>query len=519
MSDIALQEKGAVQLDSLLAEYRDLDDSPVTVSELRAWYLFGYCCDPLSFCLAFFIPLICQGTAAGAGYEASNHSIPCNTTASKYDCVVKVNDNTYIGTSSFYFYGNVIATILNVALLIGLGSIADHGAWKKKFLLQFSTIGAVACLLYPICTTNDKFWLAALLTIVLLVANGSTWVMVHAFLPNLARNHPDFKEVLADPEATADSLQTKLDWVTNRISSTGFVSMYLGALTIMIVMAALNFIVKVPSSFASTYALNVGVAFGGIMWLVGIFVAWKYLKERPGPPLPVGTNILTFSTKKVFHAFSKARQLKNLFCFLLGWFMFSDAFTTTTSVAVLWAQSQLGFTTTNVLILSAEVYFLAFVGAWLWNKIQRTFGISTKTILLAQNALFTLVPLWGCLSLIPGSPVGMVHGMEIYAFGVLIGLLLGATQSTCRSLFSQLLPPGFESEFFSLYEITDKGSSWLGPLVVGIIFDTAPTKSYAFVFVAAQFLMGMAFFSLVNVRNGVEEAKRFAEIQKAEEKH
>jgi UMF1 family MFS transporter len=37
-------------------------------------------------------------------------------------------------------------------------------------------------------------------------------------------------------------------------------------------------------------------------------------------------------------------------------------------------------------------------------------------------------------------------------------------------VFSDLVIPGKEAEFFALYEITDKGSSWLGPLAVGEIF-------------------------------------------------
>ncbi|KAJ3259745.1 Autophagy protein 22 [Chytriomyces hyalinus] len=508
-------EKGLINDDdALMHEFEDIDSSPVTVTELRAWYFFGFACDPLSFSFAFFIPLICQGMSAGAGFEAANHSVPCNTTASGYNCVVKLGD-TYIGTSSFYFYGTVTATIVQLMMLIGIGSIADHGAWRKKFLLGFSTAGAIVALMYPIATSNDKFLFTSVITVLLGILLGGTWVFVHSYLPPLARNHPLFKEALAAPDASKESLHKKLDAITNEISSKAFVSMYTGALFILVVMAGLGIGFPIPAGFPSTYPLQIGVAIAGLLWLVGVVVVYKYLKERPGPPVPGNESIVFFSVKKVFNAFRKARQLRNLFTFLLGWFMFSDAFTTVTSVAVLWAQSQLGFTTVNVLILSAEVYSLAFVGAYLWNKAQRYFGLQTKTILLMQVTLFSMVPLWGCFALIPGSTVGYKQKIEIYIFGGVIGLLLGATQSTCRSMFSQLLPPGFESEFFSLYQITDKGASWVGPLVVGIIFDTAPRKEYAFLFVFAQFIAGFFFFSFVNLAEGSEEGKKFGAMQRA----
>ena len=46
------------------------------------------------------------------------------------------------------------------------------------------------------------------------------------------------------------------------------------------------------------------------------------------------------------------------------------------------------------------------------------------------------------------------------------GFVLGGTQALSRSLFSQLIPPGKEAEYFGFYEISDRGTSWLGPAPV-----------------------------------------------------
>ena len=50
--------------------------------------------------------------------------------------------------------------------------------------------------------------------------------------------------------------------------------------------------------------------------------------------------------------------------------------------------------------------------------------------------------------------------------GGCIGLVLGGSQALSRSLFSQLIPTGKEGEYYGFYEISDKGTSWLGPLAV-----------------------------------------------------
>lgn len=46
---------------------------------------------------------------------------------------------------------------------------------------------------------------------------------------------------------------------------------------------------------------------------------------------------------------------------------------------------------------------------------------------------------------------------------------LGSMFSTRRSLYSHLIPVGAESQMFGLYELTDKGSSWIDPSLAALI--------------------------------------------------
>src|SRR5680860_1915497 len=62
------------------------------------------------------------------------------------------------------------------------------------------------------------------------------------------------------------------------------------------------------------------------------------------------------------------------------------------------------------------------------------------------------------------------------ALAVSIGLVLGGTQALSRSFFSLLIPRGREAEYFSLYQACERGTSWLGTLVFGLVYQL--TDSY-----------------------------------------
>ncbi|KAJ3105970.1 Autophagy protein 22 [Physocladia obscura] len=114
-----------------LNEFEDVDSSPVSRTELRAWFAFGSLADPISFCQGFFIPLIVEGMAASVGFEHSDHTVPCNTTEKSYSCDVEIN-GSWVDTSSFYFYTITLATFSQLVLFIALGAIADHGGVKTN---------------------------------------------------------------------------------------------------------------------------------------------------------------------------------------------------------------------------------------------------------------------------------------------------------------------------------------------------------------------------------------------------
>jgi UMF1 family MFS transporter len=73
-------------------------------------------------------------------------------------------------------------------------------------------------------------------------------------------------------------------------------------------------------------------------------------------------------------------------------------------------------------------------------------------------------------------------------------------------LFAQMIPSGKEAEYFSLYEVSERGTSWIGPLVFGLVFQFTGSYRLALVMIAAFFILGLVLLLFVNVRRAIIEA-------------
>ena len=90
----------------------------------------------------------------------------------------------------------------------------------------------------------------------------------------------------------------------------------------------------------------------------------------------------------------------------------------------------------------------------------------------------------------------------------MVGLVLGGSQALSRSLFSQMIPAGREAEYFGFYEISERGTSWIGPLVFAVAVQLTGTQRLAIVSLILFFVVGLALLSRVDVRKAMEEANQ-----------
>ena len=144
---------------------------------------------------------------------------------------------------------------------------------------------------------------------------------------------------------------------------------------------------------------------------------------------------------------------------------------------MLFALNEIGVSTIYIVLLLVETQALSLVGVLLFQRLsmwlQRARHCDPSRaciIVIAINLIFIgILPIYAIIGISDSISWGLKSTGEIFIFGGIYGLMIGAVQSFCRSLFSFMIPPGFECTFFGFYEVTDKGSSWIAPLIASAV--------------------------------------------------
>jgi len=282
------------------------------------------------------------------------------------------------------------------------------------------------------------------------------------------------------------------------------------------------------TSVSSTVALRMVLLLVGLCWFVGTF-GGMWLRDRPGPPLlrasHSGRNTfrscaayLSFAWLSLWKTIKMVLKLRQAVIFLVAWFLLSDAVATVSGTAILFARTELKMDTVQIALLSITATSSGIAGAFIWPIISRRYALKTNRTIVACIALMEIIPLYGLMGYIPFVQHWEVGGLqkswEIYPLGVVHGFVMGGLSSYCRSFYGLLIPPGSEAAFYALYAITDKGSSALGPAIVGIIVDVTGTIRPAFGFLAILIALPAPLILLVNAEKGQDDALRMSGIMK-----
>jgi len=86
--------------------------------------------------------------------------------------------------------------------------------------------------------------------------------------------------------------------------------------------------------------------------------------------------------------------------------------------------------------------------------------------------------------------------------------VLGGSQALSRSLFSQMVPKGQEAEFYAFYEVSERGTSWLGTFIFGLVNQVFGSMRIGILSLIFFFILGLIILPFVNVPKAMEEAKR-----------
>ncbi len=143
------------------------------------------------------------------------------------------------------------------------------------------------------------------------------------------------------------------------------------------------------------------------------------------------------------------------------------------------------------------VQFVAFGGALAFGRLAGQWG--AKRTILGGLVLWTVVVTVGFV--LPAGRFGL-----FLALAVGIGVVLGGTQALSRSVYSQLVPTGREAEYFSLYQAAERGTSWFGTFLFGLMFQLTDSYRPAILSLIVFFVVGGVLLAKVDVRKGIADA-------------
>ncbi|EMD31179.1 hypothetical protein CERSUDRAFT_119991 [Gelatoporia subvermispora B] len=488
-------------------------------------------------------------------------------------CVVKLGW-MWIDTASFSLYVFSTSVALQAITVISMGGIADHPPHRKRVLLSFATLGFTSAILFLLLPSSSPVWpLVALLAISANVAFGASIVALNAYLPGLAASAQEVVAADAEvwriahvqpqphghsandptPDAEAEGAQASepllapeeltvtlevaeakavrnqtLSTETARISAHGIALGYVAGIVVLLLA-----LIPVRALGGSTFALRLAIGLTGVWWALFSIPAAIWLpggkdtktiavwEESSDEPWNTGKEIVK-AWRKLGNMlrWREIKRLKNTFTYLAAWFLLSDGFTTITSTAILFGKTTLHMPASSLMIVGALAPSAGILGSIMWPVIQRRAGWSNLRVLITLVIMASLIPAYGCLGFLPvfqhGARVGgLTTPGEMYGLTVVFGIVYGAFQGYARAFYAELIPPGEEARWYGLYSITDKSSSFVGPLIVGLIADTTGNIRYGFFFLIFMVWLAVPLLASVNIERGREDARQYSQRQRA----
>jgi len=193
----------------------------------------------------------------------------------------------------------------------------------------------------------------------------------------------------------------------------------------------------------------------------------------------------------------EARGYPKTLAFLGAFLLYNEGIQTAISQASVYGSQELDLGATTLIVAIPMVQLLALVGALALGRLAQSYG--TKRTVLGSLVAWTAALALGYL-------VPAREPVLFFALAALIGFVLGGSQALSRSLYSQMIPGGKEAEYFSLYVISDRGTSWIGPLLFALAYELTGSYRVSIISLVAFFVLGFVVLLKVPVRAAVREA-------------
>ncbi|HYQ63621.1 MFS transporter [Actinophytocola sp.] len=440
------------------------------------WYDWANSVFPTSV-ITVFGSLYLTAVAADAAIadKATNGPNPCPSdgdggTNKLVDCQIGIL-GLHFQAGSLWGYLLAAATVIQVLVVPLMGAIADRGQHKKRMLAIFAFGGATATALMAL-VAGTNWQLGVVLFILGNIGYGTSVVIYYSFIPEIA---------------TADE--------RDGLSTRGWAFGYLGS-GCALLLQLIIYLGRDALGLSEGNAAQIAFLTSGIWWAAFTLIPLRRLKDHQkahGHEHGTG-NVILGGFRELRGTVRLARAYPLTLAFLGTYLIYTDGIATVANVSAQYGSEELNFDDTVLISTILIVQFVAFVGGVLHGLVARRFG-AKRTIMMSLTVWVVVIAY--------AYFVQAGQALQFYVLAGGIGLVLGGTNALSRSLFSQMVPAGKEAQYFSIYEIGERATSWMGPLLFAAIAGATGSYRPAIISLVVFFFVGLVLMFFVPVRRAI----------------
>ena len=373
--------------------------------------------------------------------------------------------------STFYLgMANSIASIVVASLAPLLGSIADQGSAKKKFLTFFAFLGVI--MTGGLWMVSQGNWqMAVLFYVMATIGFASGNVFYDSLLPGLAS-------------------EERVDVV----SSLGFGLGYLGGGLLFLVNVFMYLKPEIFGISDGATAIKLSFLSVAVWWAVFTIPLILFVPEPKNYDSVKIKNAIQMGWIQLIQTFKEIRNMKVVGTFLLAYFFYIDGVDTIIKMAVDYGMS-LNFSGESLIIALLIVQFVAFPAALVYGRLGSKVG--AKTAIMIGIIAYSFITFLGYF---------ITKAWHFYVLAILIGLFQGGIQALSRSLYTRIIPAEKSAEFFGFYNMLGKFAAIIGPTLMGTISLVTGSARLGILSILLLFILGAFLLNKVDL----DEGKRLA---------
>jgi MFS transporter, UMF1 family len=376
-----------------------------------------------------------------------------------------------ISDSTLYAWSISLAYLVIAALSPILSGIADYGGQKKVFLRFFTTLGALACISLLFFTGMKTLWVGVLGFILATIGFAGGIVFYNSFLPLIV---------------TEDRY--------DEVSAKGFSYGFIGSVILLVVNLVIILKYQWFGFSESLKAIPSAFVMVGLWWIGFAQIPLRDLpedRESRG-----GGNLLSKGYQELGKAWKSLRQDSNALTYLAAFFCFNAGVQAVLFLASTFAEKELKFSSSGLIVLVLILQIVAIGGAnlsaWLSARKGNKYSI---TVMLCVWLLICVVGYF------------VKTGLDFYLLAAAVGLVMGGIQSMARSTYAKLLPENTPdtASYFSFYDVMDKVSTVMGTFVFGVVEQLTGGMRNSVLALSVFFMLSLALMYYVRIkRMGVQ---------------